>query len=57
MKRLAWLPLVVFLCACAYSGHELREAGAGGTAPAGEAEPERQDRRFEEPIRPGRSVR
>jgi len=57
MKRLVWLTLLVLLSACAYTGHELREAGAGGTAPAGEPEPQRQDPRFEEPIRPGRSVR
>ena len=55
MTRVTLLLLAVLLCGCAYTGQELRNAGAGGTRPAAEPAPEtdKQDPRFQEPIRPG----
>jgi hypothetical protein len=63
MNRIALLAFGVLLSGCSYTGDALRDAGAGGTSPGVEAphrapaiesaESNKQDARFQEPIRPG----
>ena len=56
MPRLLVLLLALLASACAYTGHELRDAGAGGTADPPRTMPDQQDPRFEGPVRAGRTT-